>query len=172
MPIPLPLSAILILVIDLGFELFVALSFAWDKPETTDGLMRMNPRKPVNERSVLSLKKKALRRTKTIRHDTENQTPVKQSRVSQRISQWVAKCKAPFTRVWWQDLMEASDGETLVDGKLLSYAYLEAGIIEMAGGLVAYFVVFWKNGFSLSDLKKAQANGSRCSSFVFVWSMS
>ena len=86
-PIPLPLSAILILVIgqlpctcirqstnsrlhsaDLGFELFVAvgfeypsafcvcqltqislqLSFAWDKPETIDGLMRMGPRKPGN----------------------------------------------------------------------------------------------------------------------------
>jgi sodium/potassium-transporting ATPase subunit alpha len=84
-PIPLPLSAILILVIgtciltstqynhpliddtlDLGFELCVAvsafmqpkvclfkfthtasqLSFAWDQPETTDGLMRLKPRKP------------------------------------------------------------------------------------------------------------------------------
>lgn len=29
--------------------------------------------------------------------------------------------------------MERSDGETLVDGKLLSYAYLEAGVIEMIG---------------------------------------
>jgi sodium/potassium-transporting ATPase subunit alpha len=40
-PIPLPLSAILILAIDLGFELIAALSFAWDPPETKGGLMRV-----------------------------------------------------------------------------------------------------------------------------------
>ena len=32
--------------------------------------------------------------------------------------------------------MERSDDESLVDAKLLSYAYLEAGVIEMLGGLV------------------------------------
>ena len=52
--------------------------------------------------------------------------------------------------------------ETLVDGKLLSYAYLEAGLIEMVGALVAYFVVFFKNGFSPSDLRKAQQAGCKC----------
>lgn len=26
--------------------LFIQLTFAWDKPETEDGLMRLNPRKP------------------------------------------------------------------------------------------------------------------------------
>lgn len=40
-PIPLPLSAILILAIDLGFELIAALSFAWDPPETKEGLMKV-----------------------------------------------------------------------------------------------------------------------------------
>ncbi|KAF7799696.1 hypothetical protein EIP86_010938 [Pleurotus ostreatoroseus] len=128
-PIPLPLSAILILVIDLGFELFVALSFAWDKPETKDGLMRMKPRKPVNEHSIMSLKKRALRRTKTIRRDPETQEVVPPS----RWSVWMSQVKAPFTRTWWEDRFERTEDETLVDGKLLSYAYLEAGIIEMAG---------------------------------------
>jgi sodium/potassium-transporting ATPase subunit alpha len=131
------------------------LSFAWDKPETTDGLMRMNPRKPVTERSVMALKKRALRRTKTLRRDTETQHTVKPS----RISQWVAQAKAPFTREWWEDRFEQTDGETLVDGKLLSYSYLEAGLIETVGALVAYFVVFWKFGFSPSDLKRAQKAG-------------
>ncbi|PSR80296.1 hypothetical protein PHLCEN_2v6768 [Hermanssonia centrifuga] len=154
-PIPLPLSAILILVIDLGFELFVALSFAWDKPETIDGLMRMSPRKPVNNQSIMSLKKRALRRTKTLRRDTETQEVIRPS----RISEWIAYLKAPFTRMWWEERLERSDAETLVDGKLLSYAYLEAGVIEMVGSLVAYFVVFFKNGFSPSDLRKAQLNG-------------
>jgi sodium/potassium-transporting ATPase subunit alpha len=43
------------------------------------------------------------------------------------------KLKAPFTKAFWEDVFEGSDNETLVDGKLLSYAYLEAGIIEMLG---------------------------------------
>ncbi|KAJ6546853.1 aminophospholipid-transporting P-type ATPase [Mycena capillaripes] len=154
-PIPLPLSAILILVIDLGFELFVALSFAWDKPETIDGLMRMAPRKPVSERSILSLKRKALRRTKTLRRDPETQEILPPS----KLSVMMGKLRKPFTRVYWEDALEGSDGETLVDGKLLSYAYLEAGLIEMLGALVAYFVVFFKAGFSPSDLKRAQKTG-------------
>ncbi|KAI0355099.1 aminophospholipid-transporting P-type ATPase [Trametes cingulata] len=151
-PIPLPLSAILILVIDLGFELFVALSFAWDKPETKDGLMRMAPRKPVNDRSITTLKKRALRRTKTLRRDPETNEVIRPS----RLAQLLARVRAPFTRQFWEDALEGSDAETLVDGKLLSYAYLEAGVIEMVGALVAYFVVFFKNGFTPGDLRRAQ----------------
>ncbi|KAJ6500696.1 aminophospholipid-transporting P-type ATPase [Mycena sanguinolenta] len=155
-PIPLPLSAILILVIDLGFELFVALSFAWDKPETIDGLMRMTPRKPVNERSILSLKRRALQRTKTLRRDPETQEIIPPS----RLSVLMTRLNKPFTRTYWENAMEGTDGETLVDGKLLSYAYLEAGVIEMLGALVAYFVVFFKSGFSPADLRRAQKIGS------------
>ncbi|KAI0823899.1 aminophospholipid-transporting P-type ATPase [Trametes gibbosa] len=151
-PIPLPLSAILILVIDLGFELFVALSFAWDKPETEDGLMRMAPRKPVNDNSITALKKRALRRTKTLRRDPETNEIIRPS----RFAQFMLRVKAPFTRLFWEDALERSDNETLVDSKLLSYAYLEAGMIEMIGALVAYFVVFFKNGFTPSDLRTAQ----------------
>ncbi|KAI0781478.1 aminophospholipid-transporting P-type ATPase [Trametes elegans] len=152
-PIPLPLSAILILVIDLGFELFVALSFAWDKPETKDGLMRMAPRKPVNDRSITSLKKRALRRTKTLRRDPETDEIIHPSRLSHIIT----RVKAPFTRQFWEDVLEQSEDETLVDSKLLSYAYLEAGMIEMIGALTAYFVVFYKNGFTPGDLRRAQS---------------
>ncbi|EPQ58706.1 aminophospholipid-transporting P-type ATPase [Gloeophyllum trabeum ATCC 11539] len=155
-PIPLPLSAILILVIDLGFELFVALSFAWDKPETADGLMRMPPRKPVSDSSIKLIKKRALRRTKTLRRDPETQEIIRPS----RWSLFWGHCKAPFTRDFWEDKMESTEAESLVDKKLLSYAYLEAGVIEMLGGLVAYFVVFWKAGFSPSDLRRAQAASS------------
>ncbi|KAI0713643.1 aminophospholipid-transporting P-type ATPase [Earliella scabrosa] len=152
-PLPLPLSAILILVIDLGFELFVALSFAWDKPETKDGLMRMLPRRPVNDRSIMSLKKRALRRTKTLRRDPETQEVIRPSKFSQAMN----RMKAPFTRQFWEDTLERTDDETLVDTKLLSYAYLEAGLIEFAGALAAYFVVFLKNGFTPGDLRRAQS---------------
>ncbi|KAF5344223.1 hypothetical protein D9756_011250 [Leucocoprinus leucothites] len=154
-PIPLPLSAILILVIDLGFDLFLGLTFAWDRPETDDGLMRLKPRKPVNDRSVLSLKKRALRRVKTLGRDTESQERTSFS----RIRQWISWLKAPFTKAFWEDLLEETDDEKLVDRNLLSYSYLEFGIIEAISGMVAYFVVFWKNGFTPSDLFQAQRTG-------------
>ncbi|KAJ3517123.1 hypothetical protein NLJ89_g701 [Agrocybe chaxingu] len=155
-PIPLPLSAVLILVIDLGFELCVALSFAWDKPETADGLMRLKPRKPVSENSVQILKRRALRRSRTVQRDLETGEVIPLS----KFSRWLFKLKTPFRRSFWEDVLEPTENETLVDSKLLSYAYLEAGMIEMIGCLVAYFVVFFKHGFSPADLKKAQATGS------------
>lgn len=43
---------------------------------------------------------------------------------------WFSKMKAPFTRSFWEEFLEPTDNETLVDAKLLSYAYLEAGLIE------------------------------------------
>jgi len=153
--LPLPLSAILILAIDLGFELFVGLSFAWDKPESKEGLLRMAPRKPVNERSIMSIKRRALRRTRTLARDAESQS----TRGPSWLSRFMTKVKAPFTRVYWEDMFEQTDNEKLVDGKLLSYSYLEAGLIETLGGLLSYFVVFYKAGFTPADLKTAQAAG-------------
>ncbi|KAF8061678.1 aminophospholipid-transporting P-type ATPase [Lyophyllum atratum] len=160
LPIPLPLSAILILVIDLGFELCAALTFAWDRPETEDGLMRMNPRKPVNENSIRSLKKRALRRSRTLGTTTlDSENRGMQSMRRSRLAVVVKKLRAPFTRVFWEDLMEHSDSESLVDMKLLSYAYLEAGMIETIGALLAYFVVFFKNGFTPHELRITQKAG-------------
>jgi len=119
--------------------------------------MRMMPRKPVNEKSILTLKRRALRRTKTLRRDTETQEVIHPS----KLSVWASKVKAPFTKQYWEEILEAgaSDDERLVDSKLLSYSYLEAGIIEAIGALVAYFVVFFKNGFTPLDLRMAQQSG-------------
>lgn len=50
-----------------------------------------------------------------------------------RLSAWQTKLSAPFTRYFWEDLFERNEDERLVDNKLLSYAYLEAGMIEMLG---------------------------------------
>ncbi|KAG1087574.1 hypothetical protein G6F42_020557 [Rhizopus arrhizus] len=72
-PLPLPLSAILILVIDLGFELFAALTFAWDKPESEGGLMKMPPRKPVNPDSIDRHRRTLYRRQRYIEYDSEGE---------------------------------------------------------------------------------------------------
>ncbi|PVF94418.1 aminophospholipid-transporting P-type ATPase [Serendipita vermifera] len=149
-PVPLPLSAILILVIDLGFELLVA-----DKPETLDGLMRMVPRKPVNEKSILSRKRRALLHSRTLTRDIETNEVI----VPNRFTKLFNKIKKAFSREFWEERFEPTQDETLVDSKLLSYAYLEAGLIEFIATLVAYFVVFHKCGFSPADLRKAQKAG-------------
>lgn len=80
----------------------------------------------------MSIKKRALRRSKTIQRDSETGQAIQPS----RFSRFVSTCKAPFSYMFWEDVMERSDDESLVDAKLLSYAYLEAGVIEMLGGLV------------------------------------
>ncbi|KAA1124240.1 hypothetical protein PGTUg99_014896 [Puccinia graminis f. sp. tritici] len=158
-PIPLPLSAILILVIDLGFELFAALSFAWDCPESSEVLMTTMPRKPVTDRSIMQLKKKALRRTRTNHMDVEAGNEKPQSRIGHALRNAVDNIKKPFSKWWWDDLLEKSDGEALVDGSLLSYSYLQAGMIETVGCMMAYFVIFNYNHFTPRDLQLAQKAG-------------
>ena len=80
----------------------------------------------VNERSIRSLKRRALKRTKTLARDPETQEFIQPS----KFSMWLSKLKTPFTREFWENLLETTDNESLVDGKLLSYSYLEAGLIE------------------------------------------
>lgn len=77
----------------------------------------------------MSLKKRAFRRTRTLARDSETLVGIPPS----RLSTYMSKVKAPFTRTFWEDTLERTENETLVDSKLLSYAYLEAGVIEMIG---------------------------------------
>lgn len=113
-PLPLPLSAILIVLTDLGFEMFMALSYALDPPESRNGLMKLQPRKPVNSESQQILKENetytSLSSLDKIKHSIKNQS---------------------------------SNGEVLVDGALLKWSYLEAGTIEALGCFACYFFAIW-----------------------------
>jgi sodium/potassium-transporting ATPase subunit alpha len=77
----------------------------------------------------MNRKRRALRRSKTLGHDSESQTATRLG----RLARLTRKLKAPFTREFWLDRFEPSDDETLVDNKVLSYAYLEVGLIETIG---------------------------------------
>lgn len=94
--------------------------------------MRLKPRKPVNERSINALKRRALVRSKTLRRDAETLEVIQPS----KWSVWLSKLKTPFKRSYWEEVLEPTDNESLVDGKLLSYAYLEAGVIETLASYV------------------------------------
>jgi sodium/potassium-transporting ATPase subunit alpha len=148
-PIPLPLSAILILVIDLGFELIAALSFAWDPPETEEGLMKLPPRKPVTPETCNIFRARALRRTRS-RFDEEAGVVIPLEDQT-KIRQYLYNVHQVFTKQYWSDKFENTGAEVLVDGPLLSWAYLEIGLIEAVGALTAFFVVMKRRGISPYD---------------------
>lgn len=77
----------------------------------------------------MNRKRQALRRSLTFSNDIEGQAASGPS----RLTVFARKLKAPFTRQFWQDRFEPTDDETLVDGKVLSYSYLEVGTIETLG---------------------------------------
>jgi sodium/potassium-transporting ATPase subunit alpha len=54
--------------------------------------------------------------------------------------------KSMFTGLYWREKFEHTEDEVLVDAGLLSWAYLEVGIIETIGALVTFFVVLYKEG--------------------------
>ncbi|KAF9433482.1 hypothetical protein BGZ76_009404 [Entomortierella beljakovae] len=139
--IPLPISAMLILVIDLGFELFISLTYAWDSPESKTGLMKLPPRKPVTPSSI-ERRRRLATRTVASTIDPESGNEVKPS-FAARFSH---EFKSMFTAVYWREKFETTEDEILVDAGLLSWAYLEVGIIETVGALVTFFVVLYKEG--------------------------
>ncbi|KAJ2889787.1 hypothetical protein IWW38_004498, partial [Coemansia aciculifera] len=134
-PLPPMLTSIMILVIDLGFEIFAALTYAWEPAESAGGLMKLPPRKPVTMRSIAQLRARTARQPILPAHET-------------RAAYLFRTLRAPFTKLWWQDLMEKSDGEILVDGDLLSWSYLEAGMISVVSLVVVFFVILNHHGIS------------------------
>lgn len=153
-PIPLPLSAILILVIDLGFELIAALSFAWDPPETKEGLMKLPPRKPVTPETANIFRRRALRRTQS-HFDEESGVIISPENLT-KMKKFLYQTRLLFTKEYWIDRFENTGAEVLVDGPLLSWAYLEIGTIEAIGALTAFFVVMYHRGISPYDARIMQ----------------
>ena len=97
----------------------------------------------VNERSIRALKRRALVRNKTLVRDAETLEVIPPS----KISVWISKLKAPFKRSFWEEKLEPTDNENLVDSKLLSYSYLEAGTIETLAWYVGVINISSPNNF-------------------------
>ncbi|KAF9183625.1 hypothetical protein BGZ51_003892 [Haplosporangium sp. Z 767] len=152
--IPLAITSMLILVVDLGFELLVSLTFAWDKPETSGGLMKLPPRKPVTPASIERRRRLATRELPPV-IDSESGEEIKPS----FWTRFHHDFKALFTRVYWHERFESTEDEVLVDSGLLSWAYLEVGIIQTIGGLVTFFFFLYKEGgLTPADAVRMQKN--------------
>jgi sodium/potassium-transporting ATPase subunit alpha len=89
----------------------------------------------------MKVKKKALMERTMTRMDTESGRRHGPS----WLSTVIYKLKQPFTRRYWAHLFERNDNETLVDPKLLSYSYLEAGLIETVSVCVLMNVSYYDN---------------------------
>ncbi|KAJ2720511.1 hypothetical protein GGI07_004556 [Coemansia sp. Benny D115] len=136
-PLPAMITSIMILVIDLGFEVLAALTYAWEPAESPAGLMKLPPRKPVTVRSIAQKRAREARQAEAALPEG-----------AAWLRRGVHALAAPFTRTWWQDRLESTEGEVLVDGDLLSWAYLEAGLISAVSLLVVFFVVLHHHGIS------------------------
>jgi sodium/potassium-transporting ATPase subunit alpha len=145
-PLPLPLSALLIIFIDLGFELFMALSFAWEKPESDTGLLLLPPRKPVTPQSIARLR--ALEASQQV---SQPERRLESGGSGPSVHTGFGKY---FTRGYWNQRFSSQPGEVLVDAAALSYAYLEIGLISTIGCHVTYFITLWHlGGISPADAR-------------------
>ncbi|KAJ3005238.1 UNVERIFIED_CONTAM: hypothetical protein HDU68_004699 [Siphonaria sp. JEL0065] len=137
-PIPTMITSIQILVVDLGFELFASLSYAWE-PSESNFLMKTPPRKPVTPASIERLRKRNA-------EDAEERGPAPEGEEHQEMTT-VQKLslfwRQVFTARYWKRKFEKSEGEIMVDFNGLSWAYIEIGTIEFIGSAIAFFVVLY-----------------------------
>ncbi|KAJ3129116.1 hypothetical protein HK100_008807 [Physocladia obscura] len=140
-PMPLPLSSILILVVDLGFELFIALSYAYDISENPDGLMKLPPRMPVNPESIKRLYRR--RAADRVEYGLDPEAAEEQEHEIGKWTKFRRGVRKLFTKRYWTELFEKNDSDILIDGDVLSYAYVEAGTLETLGCLTCYFFAMW-----------------------------
>ncbi|KAJ3116548.1 hypothetical protein HK100_001034 [Physocladia obscura] len=219
-PIPLALTAIQILVVDLGFELLITLSFAWEPPEDAEALLRLGPRQPVTPESIQLIKNRRnakqelldaqaeaiqaaderrdaeksgniestprinlpnpdyIRRHQGYEEDEayllensnedigeENEAKRAAKKLTKKWSRYLQELKAIVTdiRYWkaqerqWKAILALKSGERLVDSEVLSWSYLEAGLLEAAICIGTFFAVFyWEWGVTPTDAKRIQ----------------
>ncbi|KAI9208928.1 uncharacterized protein BJ171DRAFT_595368 [Polychytrium aggregatum] len=164
-PLPLALMAPQILAVDLGFEIFTSLSFAWEVPENPEILMKMAPRRPVSTLCSASTVYEG-------HHDIEN--PDDDDRVDANAklqSRWrgyVEEAREILTKPRyhmdalreWMEILRKPTGERLVDLEVLCWSYVEGGFLECGGAFLAYALVFYEYfGISLHDARVAQKTG-------------
>ncbi|ORZ32782.1 P-type cation-transporting ATPase [Catenaria anguillulae PL171] len=137
-PLPVGIGVLPILAIDLGYELFAALSFAWELPES-EGLMKLQPRRPVNADSVDYLRARRAfdNQFKLATGDDEDDDDERELTFRERLRRYTSG------EYWSRWFFSRDHGERMVDGDSLSWMYLESGVIQYIGAQVTFFVVFY-----------------------------
>eukprot|EP00475_Leptophrys_vorax_P007358 TRINITY_DN1465_c0_g1_i1.p1 TRINITY_DN1465_c0_g1~~TRINITY_DN1465_c0_g1_i1.p1 ORF type:complete len:1157 (-),score=365.21 TRINITY_DN1465_c0_g1_i1:275-3745(-) len=148
---PSLLSSLLLLMIDLGTELFPANSMGFEVPESD--LMKKPPRKVVEAPAVMAIK--------------SEEEAEELARVQSFNIQVVTIPEKKFNL--WEALKGFFDlripgakpgDENLVDGELLSWSYLEGSTIQTISCLMGSFWVFMDNGIPVSALYDLGTTGA------------
>lgn len=149
-PIPVPLTTILIILIDLGFELAPGLSFAWDPPENRAGMMKLPPRKPVSKESIARLRtlqahsaEMSAKRRMVDEETGDDVAPTWRHKVHYWFEDKWHALKQWFSLTAWKRKFESTDDEVLVDANIMSWAYLEIGSLEAIACFTTFFVTLW-----------------------------
>ncbi|KAJ3128393.1 hypothetical protein HK100_009205 [Physocladia obscura] len=142
-PIPSMIGSLQVLVVDLGFELFASLSYAWE-PAESDYLMKLPPRIPVSPESIAKLRKRRIEDAEDAGGNANDANGNDGHPVELTLSQ---KLKMLTSMRYWKRKFENPDGEIMVDSNGLSWAYLEVGFIEFIGSATAFFVVMYKGKY-------------------------
>ncbi|KAJ3104764.1 hypothetical protein HDU96_008828 [Phlyctochytrium bullatum] len=138
-PLPAMMSSLQILAVDLGFELFAALSYAWEVAESHNSLMKVPPRRPVNPDTIAELKQRVAEQEA---EQAAAGMVEGEHNVVAKISYMV---RSIFSPAAWKRAFRKPVGEILVDSNVLTYAYLEVGTIELIGCLVSFFLAMYFN---------------------------
>lgn len=183
-PIPLAITPTQILAVDLGFEMLMTVSFAWEPAEDEDLVMRMKPRRRVTAESMLSVYERNKATVQSLEVASTNQLDIDESshllaegqtqkdmklnaRLATRYGGYYREARQMGGRRYWRDyirdmrtLGSASD-ERLLDGETMVWAYVEAGLLEFAGCIVTYFAIFWI-GFGVTPdvARRGQIDGN------------
>ena len=189
-PIPLTMTSTQILTIDLGFELLFTLSFGWEPAEDPAKVLRSAPRKPItNETAIMNhrINQEIQERTNTLKsnaalnlngdstlllNDSYENLNVKHYNVDEsqraKLRKYWKEAKRFFSdRHYWtsfgssvKHIVTTATEERLVDSRVLSWAYLEGGVIECAGALCTFFTVLWLEfGISPTIARNGQIYG-------------
>ncbi|KAL7746615.1 hypothetical protein RI367_008015 [Sorochytrium milnesiophthora] len=184
-PMPLTLAALQIMVIDLGFEIIAPLGFAFEPPES-EAIMKMQPRRPVNEATIARLRARnafdlqykldaeeaqyAAQRQRRPSVELEAAHPpphesmdiATQARSTDALQTrpltWTQRMQQMRNAQYWDYWWNHDRGEVLVDTGVILWAYLEGGGVEVLGAFVTFFVV----AYSYKDLHTSPSDLVRC----------
>ncbi len=187
-PIPLTMTSTQILTIDLGFDLLFTLSFGWEPAEDSKNVLKATPRKPITYDTAIMNHKRNQERQKSLKilkssellsgdstvllNESYDNLNTKHYKVDEshraKLRKYWREAKRFFSdKKYWtsfgssvKHIVTTATEERLVDSRVLSWAYLEGGIIECLGGLCAFFTVLWVEfGISPTVAREGQIFG-------------
>jgi sodium/potassium-transporting ATPase subunit alpha len=146
LPYPLGINPLQLFAVDLGFELFAALSFAFEPPES-EGLMKLPPRKPVDGESVEMVRNQRAFDAQFM----QGEGGVTSAEEIPRDLTLAEKLRRMRSLEYWSRLFGPQNvGEVLVDRGLIVQSYIEFGLLEYLGAQITFDMALYMSKYKLT----------------------